>query len=81
MDLGLSHNGHCKDILYHGALAGVRTRSKAGPLAKDVSGHGSDPTWVVPGPSPRQDMESWSASGSGKKRIECQTKKKFCLRS
>lgn len=81
MDSGLSHDGHCKDSLCHGALAGVKTRSEAGPLAKGVSGHGSDPTWVVLGTSPRQNIGWWSVSGSGKERIKCQTKKKFWLRN
>lgn len=42
MDLGLSQDGHCKNTLYHGALAGVRTRSKARSLEKGMSSHGSD---------------------------------------
>ena len=55
----LESGGHHEDILRPCVmdLTGTRTRSEAGLGQKDMSGHGSDPTWVVPGPSPTQDRE------------------------
>ena len=69
--------GHLTSLC-HG-LDWHETRSEAGLGQKDTSGHGGDPTWVVPGPSPTQDREWCSAADRGTERINAKQRRHFAL--